>query len=430
MNYLKYEKYVDSEVEWIGEVPENWKVKRLKYTGIIKYGLGQPPEEKEDGLPIIRATNVERGKINKKNLLFVDPDDVPFHRDPVLRKNDIIVVRSGAYTADSAIIPEEFDGAITGYDMVYRAVSVNPKFLSFAFLSRYILQNQLLQYAVRAAQPHLNREELGNTIIILPPIHEQQAIANFLDKEVARIDTLIQKKQQFIERLKEKRLAVISRAVTRGIDPEAELKSSGVEWLGDIPKEWEVKKLKYVVDLINLKIEINEDNPLPYIGLENIVPWKGKLIENEENYIPDSLSNYYFKNCVLFGKLRPYLAKACITESEGLCSSELLVLRPSQTINKFFLKYCILSDGFIKNVNSSTFGSKMPRASWDHVGNIKMPVLNIEEQGQIVHYIDKEISKIDSILIKTEAAIFKLQEYKTALISAAVTGKIKVTEEI
>ncbi|GAB4323761.1 MAG: hypothetical protein Kow00127_16470 [Bacteroidales bacterium] len=110
----------DSGIEWLGEIPEHWEVKRLKYVGKIKYGLGQPPKQKAEGLPIIRATNVFRGMIDEKDLMYIDPDDIPYERDPILRTNDIIIVRSGAYTADSAIIPSKFDGAITGYDMVFR----------------------------------------------------------------------------------------------------------------------------------------------------------------------------------------------------------------------------------------------------------------------------------------------------------------------
>lgn len=204
----------DSGVEWLGEIPAHWKMSKLKYVSMIKYGLGQPPKQKDSGLPIIRATNVFRGKISKENLVFVDPDDIPWNRDPVLKENDIIVVRSGAYTGDSAIIPYEFEGAITGYDMVLRALTVNPKFVAFCLLSTYLLDNQLFLERLRAAQPHLNAEELGNSFLVLPNIEEQNEIVSHIEIEHKRVDDLISKTEQEITLLKEYKTALISEVVT------------------------------------------------------------------------------------------------------------------------------------------------------------------------------------------------------------------------
>jgi len=249
----RYEKYKDSGMEWVGEIPEHWEVRRLKDFSAIKYGLGQPPREKSDGLPLIRATNVFSGRIDAKDLLFIDPDDIPYERDPVLRENDIIVVRSGAYTADSAIIPKEYDGAITGYDMVVRCnANINAKFVSYTFLSSYVLASQLLLNSLRAAQPHLNKEELGKTIIVFPNITEQTAIANYLDERTAKLDKLIKNKGEQIEKLKEMRQIEINTAVTKGLNPDAKMKPSGIEWLGDIPEHWEMRRLK---DKVKVNIE-------------------------------------------------------------------------------------------------------------------------------------------------------------------------------
>jgi type I restriction enzyme S subunit len=205
----------DSGIEWLGEIPAHWEVIKLKFIGFIKYGLGQPPREKEGGLPIIRATNVERGKIVTKDLLFVDPEDVPYSRDPILREDDIIVVRSGAYTADSAIIPREFAGAVTGYDMVVRVDRKNnPGFVAFCLLADYALNKQLLLLSLRAAQPHLNKEELGNSFILLPPPSEQHQIVAHIKKAITKIDQAIAQAQQQIALIKEYRESLISQAVT------------------------------------------------------------------------------------------------------------------------------------------------------------------------------------------------------------------------
>jgi type I restriction enzyme S subunit len=207
-------KLKNSGVEWIGEIPEHWEAKRMKYLGRIRYGLGQPPKEKESGLPLIRATNVERGKIVEKDLVFVDPEDIPWERGPELKENDIIVVRSGAYTADSAIIPKKYVGAIAGYDMVFTPLIINPLFISFALLSKYILFDQLYLLRMRAAQPHLNAEELGVTLVLYPPAEEQFFISEYIDNFSHKTATAICLKEQEIEKLKEYKATLINSAVT------------------------------------------------------------------------------------------------------------------------------------------------------------------------------------------------------------------------
>ncbi len=211
----------DSGIDWLGKIPKHWEVKRLKNIADIKYGLGQPPEEKEDGLPLIRATNVERGKINDKDLIFVDPEDVPYDRDPVLKENDIIVVRSGAYTADSAIIPKKYEGSIAGYDMVVRVNKSFPLFISFCLLSNYLLVNQLFLERLRAAQPHLNKEELSKSLILIPSLHEQVQIANYLQDRTESIDKLLNNIDTQIEKLQELRKIKIYEAVTGKIKVNA-----------------------------------------------------------------------------------------------------------------------------------------------------------------------------------------------------------------
>ncbi len=208
----------DSGVEWLGEIPAHWDSKRLKTISRIRYGLGQPPRESSNGLPLIRATNVTRGRITEEDMVYVDPGDVPIGRDAFLAEGEIIVVRSGAYTADSAIIPKAYDGAVTGYDMVVTVNNELAEFVAVALLCTYVRDAQLVISSMRSAQPHLNAEELGAAVILLPPLPEQRAIATFLDRETTQIDALIAKVQEAISRLKELRTALISAAVTGKID--------------------------------------------------------------------------------------------------------------------------------------------------------------------------------------------------------------------
>jgi type I restriction enzyme S subunit len=171
----------DSGVKWLGEIPAHWNVVLLKRIASIKYGLGEPPKQLVNGIPFIRATNITQGRIIEHEMLFLDPKDVPWNRDPVLQNGDIVVVRSGAYTGDSAIITTEYKGAIAGYDMVVRpGQRLISNFLAWALLSQYVLESQIKLQSLRAAQPHLNAEELGTIILLLPSRVEQLQIDTFL----------------------------------------------------------------------------------------------------------------------------------------------------------------------------------------------------------------------------------------------------------
>lgn len=212
----------DSGIEWIHNIPSHWEIIPLKRFSNIRYGLGQPPEESSGNVPLIRATNVKSGKIVTKDMVYVNPDDIPETRNAVLTKGEIIVVRSGALTGDSAIIPDEYAGSIAGYDMVVTVKQNLPEFIALQLLSTHVRDIQFNFYKLRAAQPHLNAEELGETLFIIPPITEQESIYNFVNNSSLKIDSLIDKIQNDIQLIKEYRAALISAAVTGKIDVRGE----------------------------------------------------------------------------------------------------------------------------------------------------------------------------------------------------------------
>ena len=207
-----------SGVEWLSDVPEHWEKRRLKSISRIRYGFGQPPRELSDGLPLIRATNVDHGRIVEKDLVYVDALDVPKSRDAFLSKKEIIVVRSGAYTADSAIIPEAYEGAVAGYDMIVTVSGAQPEFIAIALLSNYVRDDQLIISSTRSAQPHINAEELGTAVLLLPPLDEQAAIVRYLDKATADIDIATDRALSQILLLREYRTRLIADVVTGKLD--------------------------------------------------------------------------------------------------------------------------------------------------------------------------------------------------------------------
>ncbi|MDT4332003.1 restriction endonuclease subunit S [Methylomonas sp. MS20] len=197
-------------------------------------------------------------------------------------------------------------------------------------------------------------------------------------------------------------------------------KDSGVVWLGNVPEHWDVKRLKLAAHLCDKKVEANEENPLPYIGMENIESWSGKLLPVDPDIVPSGIANYFSIGTTLFGKLRPYLAKACNPDFDGLCSTELLVIQP-EDFDRRALLYWLLADGFIKLVDSSTYGSKMPRANWDFIGNCELPVPPLTEQTAIADFLDRETGRIDTLVAKKRKLVELLKEKRSALISRTVT---------
>lgn len=196
-------------------------------------------------------------------------------------------------------------------------------------------------------------------------------------------------------------------------------KDSGVEWLREVPKHWGIKKLKFSVGLRSDKLQaINSE--LSYIGLENIESWSGKFLSNDSTFEAEGISNCFKSGDVLFGKLRPYLAKAFLPKIDGLCSSEFLVLQAKKIIPEFLIKF-VLSYELINQVDSSTYGVKMPRASWDFVGNLPIPIPPVQEQTAIANFLDRETCRINALVEEKNRFIELLKEKRQALISHAVT---------
>ena len=186
----------------IGRIPKAWKVMKLGETANVRYGLGQPPALETNGIPMIRATNVKRGKIVKEGLIFLSPNAVPKSRDPFLRVGDILVVRSGAYTGDVALVTKEWDGAVAGYDLIVTpSDTIDSHFLTYYLLSSAVQKRHFVGLKVRSAQPHLNSSQVEETPIPIPPLSEQRKIAEILGTVDERLD-LFRKRKERLERTK------------------------------------------------------------------------------------------------------------------------------------------------------------------------------------------------------------------------------------
>jgi len=426
MEYSSYPEMKDSCIEWLGEIPEHWEIIKIKW--MSRVFRGQSPRPIEDPKYFD-----ENGKFG-----WVRISDVT-NSNMYLNETEQTLSELGA-SLSVKLFPKDIFLSIAGsvgkpcinkikcciHDgfVYFPDYKENKKFLYYIFKTKKCFEG----LGKKGTQLNLNSNIVGDIKIGLPSLSEQKSIADFLDHETKKIDKLIEKKEKLIELLEEKRQAIISKSVTKGLDPDVPMMDSGIEWLGEIPEHWDIKKLKYIVTLINEKTDDTKDEK--YIGLENIESDTGKLIDFIKGEKIDGSPKKFRKDDILFGKLRPYLAKSTIAKFNGICTGELLVFRPNEGILNEFLHYLTLSNDFIEVVNSSTYGSKMPRASWDFIGDLKTPLPELEEQKSIIKNIENKVDQIISLKNKIQEQISNFKEYRQALITNAVTGKIDVRDMV
>ena len=274
---------------------------------------------------------------------------------------------------------------------------------------------------------HIYSSELKYLWIGLPPpLDEQRAIAHYLDHVDRCIQRYIEAKEQLIALLQEARQAIIQRAVTRGLDPAVPLKPSGVDWLGDVPAHWEVARLKgHVANIADMTNECCPDEI--YLALENIKSWTGKLREVRKDVRFDSQVKRFRVGDVLFGKLRPYLAKVTSPSCKGVCVGEFLVLRClGETFLPGYLERLMRSKPVIDAINASTFGAKMPRADWQFIGSMKYPLPPLSEQTVIAAHLGRATAAIDNAIDNARCQVEFIREYRASLIAHVVTGKLDV----
>lgn len=417
MRYSKYPSYRDSGIEWLGKVPLEWDIK--PFWTLYK-------RDKKTGYPneILLSVYRDYGVIQKSSR---DDNNNKASEDlsayQLVNPSDLAMNKMKAWQGSLGV--SEYRGIVSPAYFVFESLhNEYDQYLHHLMRSpRYIAGYLSMSKGIRVNQWDLDPQYHSRMPIILPPYQEQQAIANYLDKATAKIDTLIEKQTKLIELLREKRQAVISTAVTRGLDNTVAMKDSGVEWLGNIPEHWKVKKLKYSLSLQTEKQKIEKQD---VIALENIEGWSGKYVKTDSSYQGDDVA--FQEGDILFGKLRPYLAKVYQAENSGIAFGDILVYRPNKDTDSGYAFYSMISEAFIDIVDGSTYGSKMPRASVEFVSNMPIGIAPKQEQKQIAKYLNETILKIEALITKSTKAIDLLKEKRIALISAAVTGKIDVRE--
>ncbi len=433
LKYRKPEEMKDSGVEWVEKVPVGWKTVRMKHLSTIVTGTTPPrsnPKNYENGhMPWIKPDNIQDDftiSESQEKLTLIG-----------LRQARVVPIGSAIVCCIGTIGKVAFaDQDLTTNQQINSVIFDKHE----QWLGRYGTYSLIAsgeehkRMSNRVVVSILNKSQQGHIKMPLPDILSQTKIADFLDVKTSRFDSIISKKEKLIEKLEEAKKSLISEVVTGKVkivdgqmverSPE-EMKDSGVEWLGIIPRGWQTIRLKHMVTLRNKKGEHVPGQQ--YVGLENIESWTGRLIEPSSDIIMDGQCTLFKKRDVLFCKLRPYLAKCIVAESDGCCTSELLVLE-SKTLDPQLLKFIMLSVDFIEQVNSSTYGSKMPRANWEFIGSLEIPLFDKLEQTEMLLLLTSKLGHVDRLIARILEQINLLKEAKQSLIYEAVTGKIDLRD--
>jgi len=420
--FKRYERYKDSGVEWIGEIPEHWGVIKLKYVTKLAYGDSLPTENREEeGEVDVFGSNGKVGTHNVANTL-----------SPV-----IIVGRKGSYGKVTYSDKKCF-AIDTTYYIDNRCTKSNIKWLYYSLMVLELDKN-----SQDTGVPGLSREYAYNKYVPVPTVNEQVAIANFLDQKTAEIDGLIADKEKLIELLQEKRQAVITEAVTKGLNPNVRMKDSGIEWIGEIPEHWSIIKMKYL--LSSKKYSIKAGPFGSQLKNDDMVSGDIKVYNQKTDLDNDFKSgDYYIENCkyeelrafeVFSGDLlvttRGTIGKTAIVPKDaekGILHPCLIkiTLNPDKVLNDYvnviFNNTKIVTNQIMLESNATTIDVIYT----DTLKNLVLPIPPLEEQKSIIDFVDAKIGEIDGLISSINNQIQKLKEYRQSLISEAVTGKIDV----
>lgn len=448
MNYPEYPEYKPTGIEWLGDIPDHWQVKRLKYCATMN---DEALPETTD--PSFEFTYVDIGSVDAMRgivaLEGMEFENAPSRARRIVRDGDTIVSTVRTYLRAIAPIrtPKENLVVSTGFAVV-RPRSVDPNFLSYALRdSRFV--ETVVAYSVGVSYPAVNASDVSTIPIPLPSIPEQRAIAEFLDAETAILDKLAAKKLKLIEKLKEKRTALISRTVIRGLPPEAAraagldqhpvLKPSGIEWLGDIPEHWEAVQLFRVATKIQtgpfgsqLHQSDYVEGGVPLINPSHLID--DNIAPDDQETVTEETARQLARHALVAGDVvfarRGEIGRCAVVREEHsgwLCGTGSMLVRLRDCEPRYFARV-FRSAGFSTLLTLNAVGTTMSNLSPSIVGRMRVPFPPLPEQRAVSEYLDRETAKIDRMVEKVEAAIERLQEYRTALITAAVTGKIDVRE--
>lgn len=435
MSLPRYSEYKASGVEWLGEVPGHWVVKRLKQAcHVFPSNVDKKSHDGETPVNLCNYTDVYYNETITADMEFMaataSTDQIAKF---TLRAGDTIITKDSETADDIAIgayVSSDLPGVICGYhlSMVRPMTDTNGAFVKRLFDSTYVKSC----VAVRAnglTRVGLGQYEIDNLELPFPSIDEQTQIATFLDSETGKIDALIAEQQRLVELLAEKRQAVISHAVTKGLNPNAKMKESGIAWLGEVPEHWGIAQSRRMFS-VRSQPALASDKMLTasqkygVLFQSDFVELEGRRvvevimgIGNLKHVEPDDfiISMRSFQGGIEWCKLR------------GSTSFHYVMLKPIKWVYPHFFSYLFKSIAYIQALRATTDlirdGQEL---RYSNFAQVDLPIVPIEEQKCIASFLDIEVAKFDTLTAEANRAMELLQERRSALISAAVTGKIDV----
>lgn len=443
--YKAYPKYKDSGVEWLGDIPEHWATSKLRYMFTFGKGLSITKENLRDtGVPCVNYGEVHskyRFELDPKihTLKCVDENYLKSSASALIETGDIVFADTSEDIEGSGNFTQLIgnEQVFAGYHTIIARPIDKECWRFYAYLLDSKELRSQIQYTVKGVKVFsITQAILKGIDIWLPSIKERVKISNFLDHETAKIDTLIEKQQQLIKLLKEKRQAVISHAVTKGLNPQAPMKDSGVEWLGEVPEHWGVNKFGYISQVVRGGSPRPAGDPTLFNG--DYSPWVtvAEITKDDEIYLTETetfLTKKGSEQCRVFssGTLLlsnsgatlgvPSILKIDANANDGVVGFENLRINPEFAY--FYLSS--LTEDLRERIKQ---GSGQPNLNTDIVKDISIPIPPNDEIEKIVIFIKKLRENYSKLIAKSTSAISLMQERRTALISAAVTGKIDVRD--
>lgn len=410
---MNHEKPIIKNKEWIGKIPSDWDFVKIKEHFVERNtkvdDISFPPLSVSMGGVVDQMENVSKSDNSEDRKL--------------VKKNDFVINSRSDRKGSSGISPR--DGSVSLINIVLKPKNINPKYSEYLFKSYYFKEEFFRNGKGIHFDLWSTRYELMKQIFIpYPKIEEQNKIVEYLDNETHQIEKLTKKIEQKIELLKEQRISLISEVVTKGLNPDVEMKESGVEWIGEIPSNWEIKKLKYLVKHIKEKNTPGEEDIK--ISPEYVESDTGICFNQYSEHSGDGYK--FIHGDILLNKLRIYLKKFLLVDFEGYSIGEMIVLRTEKKDHSEFIFNCLFSDDLIGYLNSLSTGVKVPRVSPDEILSTKFPLPPTEEISKINEFIKHNNLKIYNQISIEEKRKKLLKEYKQSLISEVVTGKKRIID--
>lgn len=435
MSYAPYPAYKESGVPWLGRVPEAWEVKPLKYVSTFNDEALPEATDPELMLNYVDISSVSLVEGIKK-IEQVEFEKAPSRARRVVREGDTIVSTVRTYLKAIAPIRNPIDNMIvsTGFAVIRPNQTMNPDFLGY-FIQSEGFVGEVVSKSTGVSYPAINPGDLVAIFGVRPPVEEQTAIADFLDKKTAEIDDLIAKKEELLRLLAEQRTALITHAVTKGLNPNAPMKPSGIDWLGDVPEGWEVDKLSRRTTSIvtgttppSGGVDYFENGDIDWFSPSDFSDVQLELRDAKKKVraevFHETGQRLFPAGSVLLVGIGATLGKVGWSSIPCTSNQQINAICPDRSLEGPFLAYFLLA--IREFVRLSSNASTLAILNQEKTGRLDVLVPPLEEQGTILSEIAAQEKKYQEASERVLSAIKYLKEYRTALITNAVTGKIKV----